>query len=105
MAVNFKKLNYDAKEVAKERIRLLFDKADLMFTSDKALANRYVTLARKLAMKYKVRLPSELKRRYCKHCYRYLRSGENLRIRTREGKLVYYCLECKKFWKKPIGKK
>lgn len=104
MPANYKRINEESKKIAKERIKRLFDKADQRFNDDPSLANRYVTLARKLAMKYKIRIPSELRRKFCKHCYKYLRPGVNLRTRTREGKLVYYCLECKKFWRKPISK-
>ena len=87
----------EEKRIARERIRILFEQADKRFNTDKALANRYVTLARKISMKYKVRIPRELKRKFCKHCYKYLKPGVNLRIRTRKDKVVYYCMECKKF--------
>ena len=88
------------KEIAKERMSLLFRKADEVFP-DK-LANRYVTLARKIAMKFKIRMPQEYKRKYCKHCYKYLRSGINARIRTRDGKVIISCFECKKFIRIPL---
>ncbi|MFH1637528.1 MAG: ribonuclease P Rpr2/Rpp21/SNM1 subunit [Candidatus Woesearchaeota archaeon] len=48
--------------------------------------------------------PSRLKRKFCKHCGCYFIPGKNLRVRTREGKLIYYCLECKKFWRMPCKK-
>jgi ribonuclease P protein subunit RPR2 len=85
------------KEIAKERIRILFTQADEVFSKNKSLANRYVTLARKISMKIKVRIPKELKRKFCKHCYKYLRPGVNSRTRTRPGKVVISCFECKKF--------
>jgi len=90
------------KEIAKERIAELFKQADLTFAKNKSLANRYVTLARKLAMKVKVRIPLELKRRYCKHCYKYLKPGVNSRVRTRDSKVIISCFECKKFTRIPI---
>ena len=88
------------KEIAKERIRILFAKADASFPSP--LSNRYVTLARKIAMKTKSRIPIELKRKFCKHCYKYLRSGKNSRTRTRDGKVIISCFECKKFTRIPL---
>ncbi len=88
------------KDIAKERIKTLFSKADDAFPSP--LANRYVTLARKIAMKVKLRMPREYKRKYCKHCYKYIRSGSNGRVRTREGKVVISCFECKKFTRIPM---
>jgi len=96
-----KKLN---KEIAEKRIIELFKQAEEVFSKNKGLANRYVTLARKFSMKHKVKFPKELKRKFCKHCYKYLRSGDNARIRTKGGKLVIYCLECKKFIRIPLVK-
>lgn len=85
------------KEIAKERIKTLFKQAQEVFSKDKGLANRYVTLARKVAMKVRIRIPKELKRKYCKHCYKFLMPGKNSRVRTRDGKVIISCLECKKF--------
>ncbi|PIN76518.1 ribonuclease P [Candidatus Woesearchaeota archaeon CG10_big_fil_rev_8_21_14_0_10_36_11] len=92
------------KEIAKERISILFEQAATRFPTHKALANRYVTLARKIAMKIKVRIPHKYKRRYCKHCYKYLQPGVNARVRTRGGKVIISCYECKKFMRIPIKK-
>ena len=90
------------KEIAKERINILFEQADKVFKENKSLANRYVTLARKIAMKVKVRIPQELKRKFCKHCYKFLKPGINAKVRTRDGKVIISCLECKKFTRIPI---
>ncbi len=93
------------KEIAKERVKILFKQAEEVFSRNKSLAHRYVTLARKIAMKVKLRMPRELKRKYCKHCYKFLMPGANARIRTRDGKVIISCLECKKFMRIPVGKK
>ena len=92
------------KEIAKERIDKLFEQAQERWKEDLTLANRYITLARKIAMKYKVRIPPLLKRRFCKHCYAYFVPGETCRVRTREGQVVYSCFSCKKFTKIPYVK-
>lgn len=90
------------KEIAKERINILFSEAEKVFPQNKALANRYVTLARKIAMKVKIRIPPELKRRFCRYCYKYLLPGVNARVRTRGGKVIISCFECKKFLRIPL---
>ncbi len=92
------------RKIARERVKMLLGKADDVFSKDKKSADRYVALARRIAMKLNLRLPSTQKRKFCRHCGCYLRPGVNLRVRTREGKLVYYCLECKKFWRMPCKK-
>ena len=85
------------KEIAKERIKTLFEQAADQFPKNKSLANRYVTLARKIAMKVRMRIPQVYKRRFCKHCYKYLQPGVNSRVRTRDGKVIISCFECNKF--------
>lgn len=87
----------EQKKIALERIRILFQEADIIFSKNHSLAYRYVTLARKIAMKTKTRIPRELKRKFCKHCYKYLQPGVNARIRIRMGKVIISCFECKKF--------
>ncbi|MFQ5474583.1 MAG: ribonuclease P protein component 4 [Candidatus Nanoarchaeia archaeon] len=91
-------------KIAKERAKILLDKAATVFNKDEALAKRYVTLARKIAMKYKIRFPSELKRRFCPRCYSFLQPGSNLRVRLGKHKLVYSCLSCRRFWRMPYAR-
>ena len=85
----------DQKKIAKQRIIFLFEKADEVYSENQGLAKRYCTLARKIAMKSRVRIPRELKRRICKNCYTFLVPGKNCRIRSKEGHMVYLCKECK----------
>ncbi|HLC52835.1 MAG TPA: ribonuclease P [Candidatus Nanoarchaeia archaeon] len=87
------------KDIAKERIEQLFDQAE----RNKTRASRYVNLARKISMKTKIRIPAKYKRRFCKYCFSYL-IAENSRVRTRKGKVIISCLECKKFMRIPIKK-
>lgn len=87
-----------------EMVNSFFRKAHEAFKENKALADEYVHKARRLAMKVKLRMPSELKRRFCKYCDSYLVPGQNLRVRTQKGKLVYFCLECKHHWRMPYLK-
>ena len=67
------------------------------------LANRYVSLIRRLSMKLRVRIPRPIKKGFCKHCYASFAPGGNCRVRTRKGMLVYYCYECKKYTKTGLG--
>jgi len=61
------------------------------------IANHYVDMARKIAMKSRQKMPPNLKRRYCKHCYSYLAVGKNCRIRNNPKTITYTCLECKRY--------
>ena len=93
------------REIARGRIKQLFEEADKAFSENKNLSNRYIKLARKIAMKFNLRMPRGYKRKFCKHCYSYLKPGKNLRVRTKNNNVVYYCLECKKFMRFPLLKK
>ncbi|MBS3171307.1 ribonuclease P [Candidatus Woesearchaeota archaeon] len=89
------------KQIAKERINELFKKAKEIFHENPNLSDRYVEIARKIAMKAQVSIPSNLKKKFCKKCNIYLVPGKNLRIRTRNKKLIYYCLKCKNIMRYP----
>jgi len=104
MKRKYKKKPKKQREIALERIRILFKQAREMFKKDPKLSNRYVYLARKIAMKYKIKIPSELKKKFCKHCYAYLVPPVNCRVRVQKGKVVYYCMNCKKYMRFPYKK-
>ncbi|MFH1210383.1 MAG: ribonuclease P [archaeon] len=91
------------KEIAKERIRKLFEEAEREFSKHPERANRYVEMARKIAMKTKTRM-TEYRTKFCKHCYKYLKPGRNCRVRTKNKKVIYYCLNCKRYTKFPYAK-
>ena len=93
-----------AKRLAKTEIIELFGKAEQIFKKSPAMADRYIVKARRLAMKHKLAIPRELKRRFCKHCYCYLVPGVNCRVRTQKSRVIYYCLNCKKFMRFVIKK-
>lgn len=99
---NQKKPNANA-QIAKEHIRVLFKEAEKRYKEDPKLSNKYVKLARKIAMKFKVKLTSVQKRKFCKHCYIFLMPGSNARVRTKDGNIVYYCLSCKKHSRIPLA--
>lgn len=94
------------KKIAKERIKLLFQKADEVFNSDPKRANRYVYLARKIAMRYNIRISKDLKRKFCKKCYKYLKPNINCRIRTnpQQQAVIITCLECGHVMRYPYRK-
>ena len=97
MIKKFKGTKGQQKKLALNEIDMLFKQAKEAFNEKPELADKYAQKARRIAMKYKVKLPLELKRRICKNCHKYLLPGRNLRVRTHKGHIVYYCLSCKRF--------
>ncbi len=83
---------------------LLLEEAEKVYPEHPHLSHRYVELARKIGTKNKVRIPSLLQRKFCKHCYKFLMPGKNVRVRTHPGYVVYHCLECKGTMRYPYRK-
>ena len=55
-----------------------------------------------IKQRYRITLPVPLKRKFCRKCLTPWIAGKTVRVRTREGKIVYYCLNCKKYCKKTL---
>ncbi|MBU0665852.1 MAG: ribonuclease P protein component 4 [Nanoarchaeota archaeon] len=103
------KSNYRRKQsvhvkIAKDRINHLFSRADIIFNSDESLSDRYVFIARRIAMKFKVKLGSVFKRKFCHNCYKYFRPGVNCSVRLHDKRLVYRCFNCKHIMRFPYKK-
>jgi len=82
------------ERIAKERIAELFRQADEAFFEHPELSRRYVVLARKIAMKFRVKFSKDQKRLFCKKCDAYLKQGKNSTTRLVKGKIVIRCSEC-----------
>ncbi|MEK6962856.1 MAG: ribonuclease P protein component 4 [Nanoarchaeota archaeon] len=91
----------EKKKLAVDRIHTLFLEAEEQFKKRPELSNRYVELARKIAMKARVQMPHEYKRRFCKKCHSYLMPGVNCRVRLTQHKVVYTCGVCKEYMRMP----
>ena len=94
--------------IALERIRILFDQAEETFPRDPDLAQRYVDLARKIAMRTRTHLPRDLRRRICRSCKAYLVPGATSRTRIRQRRephVAITCLRCGHTTRIPLGEK
>lgn len=105
-SMSSKKINLNKKNqktIAKSRINILFELAEQNALSNRLyLSDKYVKLARKISMRYLVKIPKEHKRKFCKHCYNYLLPFVTGRIRIHRGKVVIYCYNCKKYSRIPL---
>jgi ribonuclease P protein subunit RPR2 len=81
--------------IAGERIADLFALAEKEAgRSHPELASRYVALARKIGMRYNVRLLPEYRELYCRKCSVFWVEGRTVRTRLRGGRRVRTCLAC-----------
>lgn len=73
------------RELAKERIEILV--AGALKERDAALASRQAGLAKKIAMRHRVRMPYKIRQLYCKKCKAFIVPGRTARVRIgRTGK-------------------
>lgn len=87
----------DIRQIAQQRIQVLFEQAEKTCKTHPLLTMQYVYTARKIAMSAKIRLPAKYKRRICKNCNSLLVPGYNCRVRInqkREPHVVVTCLNC-----------
>lgn len=83
------------RRIALERMEILFGLAEKeALQGHAARARRYVDLARRLGMRYNVRVPPAFKRRFCKDCLAYLVPSVNARVRVGRGRVVITCMGC-----------
>ncbi|MHB8351502.1 MAG: ribonuclease P protein component 4 [Thermoplasmata archaeon] len=81
--------------IARERIGDLFALArSESLDGHGALPHRYVHLARRIGMRFNLRLPQEYRSRYCRRCSSYWVEGRTVRTRLRQGCCVRTCLVC-----------
>ncbi|MCS7118880.1 MAG: ribonuclease P [Archaeoglobaceae archaeon] len=81
------------KKIAFERISYLIERAQIYRTIDYDLARRYVELAKKISMKYRVRIPRKYKLLFCNRClypYRF----NHFRVRIHKSSIIITCLNC-----------
>lgn len=98
MSRRSRKNKKNQKKIAKKRIEKLFKLAEKKAKLGQIdLSHRYIQIARKISMRYLVKIPKELKKKYCKHCYSYLLLNKNCRVRISRGKIIIYCKNCKKY--------
>ncbi len=80
---------------AQERIQDLFSLAESEARAPAPnLSRRYVTLARRIGMRYNVRLLREYRDLYCRGCSTFWVEGRTVRTRLRSGRRSQTCLAC-----------
>src|SRR5256885_14474640 len=83
------------RRIALERMTTLFHLAEREALQRHAgRARRYVELARRIGMRYNVRVPAPFKRSFCKKCFAFLLPSVTARIRVGEGRVVVTCGAC-----------
>ena len=82
------------RKIAEERIERLFESAYAVYKINPSLSSRYIILARKIAMKYRVKIPNRYRQSYCRKCLSFFSPGNNTRTRINNGKVTLTCMNC-----------
>src|SRR6266498_1992190 len=94
---NYGKTRAAVASVATERFQILLDQAKKMAWTDERLSRRYVTLARKISSRTKVRIPRESKMYLCKGCGLALVPGHNAKKNSSKYEDPLVCPQPSKF--------
>ena len=87
-----------AKEIAAERMSILYKLAVKRAAGDPELAKNYVKTLRRIGAHYKVRMPGGMKAMICADCNMVLIPGltASVRLASSKGYAVYTCNSCKR---------
>ncbi|MCD6226435.1 MAG: ribonuclease P [Candidatus Aenigmarchaeota archaeon] len=88
-------------KIAKERIKRLLELAKEKNES------RYISLAKKIGMRYNVRLPKKIKRKICKKCNIFLIPGKtcSIRLDSKNKCIIIKCKKCNSIYRYPYKRK
>jgi len=84
------------KQIARERIEILFKQAGEMQNRNQELSKKYVRLIKRLSSHYKVGIPKEIKNNICRKCNLVLIPGStaSIKIVSSRGYIAKKCLSC-----------
>ena len=105
---NGNNVNSTTKQIARQRIQVLFQQATFTYKTNPKMAQSYIGTARKIGMAARVRLPTAYKRQICKDCDTLLVPGETSRVRIkprRQPHIVVTCLNCGSLTRIPLKAK
>ncbi len=90
-------------QIAKERTDILLRTAKKVYKQFPERARRYIQLARKIGMRYNVRLGKEQKKEFCKKCNSLLVPGysSSVRLDPKTRTVIIKCLNCKTIYRHP----
>ena len=93
------------ERIATERIEILIDNALREIHNDEKLSQSYAKLARKIAMRVRIRMPYWMRQLFCRKCKQFIVPGINSRMRigrTKVKSIRITCMKCNHVYRKII---
>ena len=82
------------KEIANKRIEVLFKNAVSNSRSNPELARRQAEIIRKLSMKFRIRMPWEIRSSFCKKCKKFIVPNISSRVRIGRSNVKSIRITC-----------
>jgi len=93
------------KQIASRRIEILFNNAILNAKINPELAERQAQIAKKISMKFKIKMPFEINSNFCKNCKKFIVPGiaSKIRLGTKPKSIRITCSYCNHTYRKIIS--
>ena len=83
------------KEIARQRILILFDNAISNSRNNPNLAQRQAHIARKISMRFKIKMPWQIRSSFCKKCKKFIVPNISSRVRIGRSNVKSIRITCK----------
>jgi len=93
------------KEIATKRIEILFNNALSNAKNNPGLAERQAQIAKKISMKFKIKMSFEVSSSFCKNCKKFIAPGiaSKIRLGTKPKSIRITCVYCNHTYRKIIS--
>ena len=93
------------KDIVTRRIQVLFNNALLNAKNNPGLAERQAQIAKKISMKFKIKMPFEVRSSFCKNCKKFIAPGiaSKVRLGNKPKSIRITCTYCNHTYRKIIS--
>ena len=93
------------KQIATRRIEILFNNALSNAKNNPRLAEKQAEIAKKISMKFKIKMPFEVSSSFCKKCKKFIPPGVRSKIRlgSKPKSIRITCTYCNHTYRKIIS--
>ena len=82
------------KEIATQRILILFDNAVSNVRNNPKLAQKQAQIARKISMRFKIKMPWQIRTSFCKKCKKFIVPSVSSKVRIGRSNVKSIRITC-----------
>ena len=93
------------KQIATKRMQILFHNAISNAKNNPRLAEKQAEIAKKISMKFKIKMPFEISSSFCKRCKKFIAPGitSKIRLGSKPKSIRITCSYCNHTYRKIIS--